>query len=211
LICRLCQSEDVSITKNSVDERVYFLCNDCHLISVDGKYFPGREEEKKRYLTHQNGVQFEGYVRFLHQAIDPALEFLRKDMTGLDYGCGHAPTLSRLLEQNGYQCEDYDPLFVDHKLDKKFDFIFSTEVFEHFFYPGKEIEKIKKLLKNDGLLIVMTERWKDVDHFSKWCYTRDLTHVSFFHSGTFDFLCSHFGFRRIFDDKERVIILQNIR
>jgi SAM-dependent methyltransferase len=210
MICRLCQSEDVSVTKNSVDERVYFLCNGCYLISADRKHFPSREEEKKRYLTHQNGIQFEGYVRFLHQAIDPALEFLRKDMTGLDYGCGHAPTLSILLAQEGYSCDDYDPLFVDHKLDKKFDFIFSTEVFEHFFYPGKEIGKIKKLLKKNGLLIVMTERWKDVDHFSKWCYTRDLTHVSFFHSGTFDFLCSHFGFRRIFDDGDRVIILQDI-
>lgn len=209
MICRLCHSEEVSITRNSVDTRIYFLCHKCSLITTDEKHFPGREEEKARYLTHQNGLHSEGYVKFLYQAIDPALSFLNKDMAGLDYGCGHTPTLSRLLGSKGYQCEDYDPFFIDHRLDKKFDFIFSTEVFEHFFYPSEEIEKIKKLLMENGILVIMTERWKDPDHFSKWCYTRDATHISFFHSGTFDFICSHFGFRKIFDDSERVIILQN--
>ncbi|MBI5640317.1 MAG: class I SAM-dependent methyltransferase [Nitrospirae bacterium] len=207
--CRLCQSKDGLLAGCSVDDRAYFACKNCYLISADKKHFLGRDKEKERYLTHQNGIQYEGYVKFLHRAIDPALEFLKKEMLGLDYGCGHVPTLSKLLAMKGFKCEDYDPFFVGHKLDKTFDFIFTTEVFEHFFYPDSEIKKIKALLKEKGLLVVMTERWRNLDQFSQWSYTRDLSHVSFFHSKTFGYICNNFGFSRIFDDDNRVIILRN--
>lgn len=207
--CRLCQYKDGLLSVSSADNRACFACKNCYLISADKKHFLDRQEEKERYLTHQNSSGHKGYVKFLHQAIDPALEFLRKEMAGLDYGCGHAPTLSKLLTGKGYTCEDYDPFFVGHKLDKNFDFIFATEVFEHFFHPDNDIKKIQALLKEKGVLIIMTERWRDLDHFSQWSYTRDASHVCFFHSKTFDFICNNFGFSRIFDDANRVIILRN--
>jgi hypothetical protein len=56
--------------------------------------------------------------------------------------------------------------------------------------------------------MVMTQRWRDLAHFSKWYYARDATHVSFYHARTFDFLCRVFGFSRIFDDDDRVVILR---
>lgn len=208
--CRLCQSRNGLEPVVGADERSYFLCNNCRLISAAPEHFPGRQEEKARYLSHKNGLQHEGYVKFLHRAVDPASAFLRTGMTGLDYGCGHAPTLSVLLEAEGYACEDYDPLFVGHSLTETFDFIFSTEVFEHFPHPGREIEKIRSLLNANGLLIVMTERWKDLKQFSEWYYTRDSTHVCFYHSGTFEFICSTFGFEKIFDDGNRVVILRKL-
>lgn len=192
------------------DERSYFLCNNCRLINAGAEHFPDRQEEKARYLTHQNGFQHEGYVKFLHLAVGPALAFLEKGMAGLDYGCGHAPTLSALLEVKGLVCEDYDPIFVGHPLEKTFDFIFSTEVFEHFFQPGKEIQKIRSLLNANGLLIVMTEQWKDLQKFPRWYYARDSTHVCFYHAGTFDFICGSFGFEIIFADNERVVILRKV-
>jgi len=190
------------------DPRSYFFCENCYLISVDKKCFPSGEKEKQRYLTHNNGIQFQGYVDFLSRAITPSLQFLRKGMTGLDYGCGHAPTLSRLMESHGYPCENYDPFFVKHPLDKKFDFIFSTEVFEHFFYPERELRKIKSLLNENGLLTVMTQRWKDRDHFAHWQYARDTTHVCFYHSRTFDFICEEFGFEKLHDDGRELLILK---
>lgn len=207
MICRLCHSREM-LSLPGADERNYYLCGNCRLISTDEKQLPERQEEQARYLSHQNGTQHEGYVKFLRRALDPARPFLRAGMKGLDYGCGHAPTLSSLVRASGLQCEDYDPLFVHHDLDGTFDFLFSTEVFEHFFCPEKAIRRIRSLLEPNGILIVMTERWKDEERFSKWYYTRDRTHVSFYHSDTFEFICRRFGFRSLFDDGERVIILE---
>jgi SAM-dependent methyltransferase len=208
MTCRLCQSQEGLQPVSGADERRYFLCDCCGMIGVSPVHFLGGQDERERYLTHKNGIEYQGYVTFLRRAIDPALAFLSAGMTGLDYGCGPAPTLSALLRREGIGCEDYDPFFAGHPMQKIFDFVFSTEAFEHFFHPGREIRKIRALLRPKGLLIVMTQRWKDPAHFSQWHYARDPTHVSFYHARTFDFLCRAFGFRRIFDDGDRVVILR---
>lgn len=208
-ICRLCKSADKLLPVTGVDKRSYYLCETCHLINVARDDLLDKQDEKARYLTHQNGIQYEGYVNFLRRAINPALKFLKKDMLGLDYGCGPVPTLSQLLKMEGYQCEDYDPFFVEHDLNKKFDFIFSTEAFEHFFYPEEEIKKIQSLLCKDGILVVMTDRWRDLYHFSSWYYANDNSHVCFYHSKTFEFICTEFGFEKVFDDGERVVVLRS--
>jgi len=208
--CRLCKTTNEPSPIKGLDERSYHLCEKCYLINVGRKHLPDQQAEKERYLTHQNGIQFDGYVNFLRRAIDPALDFIEKDMVGLDYGCGPVPTLSKLLDIEGYTCEDYDPFFVKHDLNGKFGFIFSTEVFEHFFDPDKEIRRIRSLLCENGILVIMTEQWKDPDHFSKWYYARDNSHVCFYHSQTFSYICAKFGFEKIFDDGQRVVILKNV-
>ena len=196
---------------SGIDKRVYYQCENCHLISVDQKHLLDKASEKARYATHQNGIQHEGYVEFLSQAIEPALEFIAKEMTGLDYGCGPGPTLSVLLERAGYSCEDFDPFFVKHELNKKFGFIFSTEVFEHFFYPKKDIQRIHALLEDEGILIVMTDRWSNLKDFSSWSYPNDSCHVCFYHTKTFSYICEQFGFKIVFDDGQKVIVLKKIK
>lgn len=206
--CRLCGSSVGLVPLTDRGKRLHIFCPTCHLISTEKRFLPDTEKEKSRYAMHQNDLRDEGYVRFLRQAIDPSLPFLRPEMTGLDYGCGPTPTLSSLLNAAGYACEDYDPFFAPHALEKKFDYIFSTEVFEHFFHPAREIEKIRSLLNHGGLLIVMTERWNELAQFPKWHYTNDVSHVAFYHKKTFDFICDMFGFEKVFDDGLRVQIFK---
>lgn len=208
--CRLCKSTSGLLSVRGIDDRSYYFCKKCHLINVDKKHLPNKQTEKERYLMHQNGIQYEGYVNSLRLAVNPALNFIKRGMVGLDYGCGPVPTLSKLLNIKGYACEDYDPFFMKHDLCRKFGVIFSTEVFEHFFYPDKEIRKILSLLNEDGILVIMTERWKNVDHFSKWGYARDISHVCFYHSRTFSYICEKFVFKKLFDDGQRVVILKNV-
>lgn len=207
-VCPLCRTKNKLSSVKGLDDRSYNLCEECYLISVPGEQLLSEQEEKKRYLTHENGIQFEGYVKFLRRAIDPALDFIEKDAVGLDYGCGPGPALSKLLDREGYACEDYDPFFKEHDLNKKFGYIFSTEVFEHFSDPAREIERIKTLLEDNGILIIMTERWIDQEQFSKWYYTKDDSHVCFYHLKTFDYICRNSGFKKIFDDGQRVVILE---
>lgn len=208
--CRLCSFNNNSVQIKGKDKRNYFLCNNCKLINVYPEFFLDESQEKIRYREHQNGFHHEGYLKFLNRAVQPALKFLNEGMTGLDYGCGYAPTISKILSQNGLNCENYDPIFFNKELNKKYDFIFSTEVFEHFFYPLKEIETLTNIIKTNGLLIVMTERWNNEQDFNNWYYTTDPTHVAFYHNTTFDYICNKYAFDKLYDDGNRVIILRKL-
>lgn len=208
--CRLCSNNEL-ISLHSSDERNYYLCPYCKLISVPRQYFLSPERERDRYLSHNNGIEQQGYLDFLNKAIEPALPFLKRNMLGLDYGCGYAPTLSALLAGKGFRCENYDPFFIENDLNATYDFIFSTEVFEHFFNPQQDIKRITDLLKPDGVLIVMTEKWRDVQAFDSWYYKRDRAHVAFYHSDTFTFIAERFGYHVIYDDGQRVVILRKVK
>jgi len=148
-------------------------------------------------------------VKFLYRAITPALHYINTKQRGLDYGCGPVPTLSVILKENhGIACDDYDPIFYPDSPSDQYDFIFSTECFEHFFAPTKEIVTIKELLKPGGLLIVMTELWNDDTDLATWYYFRDTTHVAFFHTKTFQYIAEFYDFELIPCDDIRVVILK---
>ena len=190
------------------DDRWYRRCPCCWLIFVDPAHFLSLEEEKGRYETHENSIENAGYVRFLKRLVDPMLPYLETGMRGLDYGCGPGPTLSQVLRRQGMGCEDYDPFFAKRLLHPPYDFVLSTECFEHFHRPAEEVERIRSLLKPGGLLGIMTERWETLDGFARWYYTRDPTHVSFYHLESLHFICRRFGFKALWMDDSRVAILR---
>jgi SAM-dependent methyltransferase len=208
LKCTLCGSSHPFLIECDNDSRVYYACPDCDLIFTDPKFHLSPEEEIARYSEHNNGIEHSGYVEFLNRAIQPVMSYLTKEMTGLDYGCGPTPTLSRLLQREGITCFDYDPLFGFAHPQTQYDFIFATECFEHFFHPGKEFNSINSLLKPGGYLAVMTEQYESLDSFKTWYYKRDKTHVSFFHRNSFLYLCKTFGYTIHWQDRNRVIVLQ---
>lgn len=187
----------------------YSSCPACRLIFMDRASLPSPEDEKSRYATHRNGPDHPGYVRFLEQAVTPALPHLDASMRGLDFGCGPAPTLSVLLARRGLQCDDYDPFFGPGVPPPgRFDFVFATEVFEHLFWPGRELRLIRGLLRPGGLLVIMTEPWTTEQEFSQWYYARDPTHVSFYERRTIESICRRFAFRRLPSGNRRVSLLQ---
>lgn len=207
-MCPLCLTHGRLQAVPGADARDYFFCPECHLISADSRHFLAPGDERAHYQTHENSIENAGYVRFLNRIVEPLLPLLSPGMRGLDYGCGPGPTLSVMLRHRGLQCDDYDPLFVPSVLQPPYDFLVSTECFEHFRTPAEEIERIRGLLRPGGCLGIMTERWTNLEQFASWYYTRDPTHVSFFHTRTFEFICRHFGFSQAFDDSSRVVILK---
>ena len=207
-ICRLCGSDSKKDLLTSRDGRRHFLCEECFLINTEKRYFLSGDEEKKRYLLHENDPEDQRYRDFLMQAISPALSFIEKRTTGLDYGCGPGPAISVILKEKGYNCLDYDPYFFKSIPLGKFEFIFATEVIEHFFSPADDVLKMKELLSPGGVMVLMTQRWKEKSSFGSWHYAADDSHVSFYHSKTFDFIADKFGLEKLFDDGERVVILR---
>jgi SAM-dependent methyltransferase len=170
---------------------------------------PSASLEKAHYLKHNNSINNEGYVQFLNKAILPALPFLHMGMQGLDYGCGPGPVLSELLRNRGYEMDNYDPYFFPDLDDaKRYDFIFATECFEHFFSPAVEMRRLSHILKKDGYLVVMTQHWQNLSDLKTWYYAKDLTHVVFYHRQTFNWIANNFKFEIIFTDNIRAVILK---
>lgn len=182
-------------------------CNNCELVFKDEKHWPSQQAEKERYLEHNN-EETQGYIDFLKQALSPALQFFEPGMEGLDFGCGPNPVLSKMIQEAGFECFNYDPIFFPEFPDERMDFIFATESFEHFFNPYQELKLITALLRPGGLLTIMTHRWKEKEKLSDWWYLRDKTHVTFYHRKTFDYICSEFGYSVLFDDGEKVLVLE---
>jgi SAM-dependent methyltransferase len=207
-ICPLCLVSGQTTDVHGPDNRRYHLCHNCSLIFVNPCHRLSPEDEKTRYTTHNNSIENDGYVRFLHRLVHPMLPYLDATMRGLDYGCGPSPTLSKLLRRQGMMCDDYDPFFACRPLRPPYDYIFSTECFEHFHYPNKEMQRLCSLLQPGGLLGIMTEQWSTLEHFATWHYPRDRTHTSFYHEHTFAFLSRQFGWNMLYTEGNRVVILR---
>lgn len=209
--CPLCCGTTPKTHVRAADSRRYFLCTVCALIFTDPQQRLSEVEERAFYGSHENSIENPGYVAFLNRIVAPMLPLLNKNMRGLDFGCGPGPTLSHMVRQQGIACENYDPLFYPSDLKGPYDFIFATECFEHFYEPGRELEKICSLLGPRGLLAIMTEQWADLEAFSRWYYTKDPTHVCFYHADTVAYICAHFDFELLWQEKRRCFILRRNR
>ena len=206
MICPLCENskfQEISYINN----KKYFKCDNCFLISIAKEFHLTAIEEQKRYSYHKNSINDQNYVEFLNQAVEPTLKYLNTNMIGLDFGCGPCPTLSKILKAKNLNCTDYDLYFYPEFLNKKFDFIFSTECFEHFRKPKQEIEKILSILKKQGILTIMTSMWDNIDNFKDWYYIKDPTHISFYHKNTFRFIAKRYNLE-ILEITDKVVILK---
>lgn len=206
--CPLCNCSDRLESIDGPLNRHYFQCPKCDLIFVAPGDLLDVHEERKRYEQHENDINDPGYVGFLNQAIEPALPFLESGMEGLDFGSGPGPALSVLLREKGLNCQNYDPVFGPSLPDGLFDFIFSTEAFEHFHDPVKEMNLIDERLSPGGYLIVMSMWHQGPEKFRNWFYARDDTHVLFFSLKTFLFIAGQWQYELILDDGKRVVIFR---
>lgn len=205
--CLLCHS--ISTLKS--DET--FLCPDCGLVFKNPALHLSNEEDLKRYSSHQNNKEDQGYIDFLNKLVIPLAGFLPSQFNALDFGCGPGPTLGLLLSKFGGVVENYDPIFFPRKelLDKKFDVVTSTEVVEHFKNPAEDWALLVDRVKAGGLLAIMTQFINSGIDYKSWWYKNDPTHVVFYQEKTFEFLAAKFGLEVLFDDKKSVIIFRKIK
>lgn len=207
-LCPLCNSTGKFSPVTGPMRRGYLLCPHCQLIFMERNFLPDSQTEEARYRAHQNTPLDSGYVQFLMQAITPALPYLNDHMLGLDYGCGPTPTLAELLKNQGIHCKNYDPYFYPAFPEHPFDFIFATEVVEHFYQPDDAFQCMSGLLRPGGILTIMTEPWVSIEKFSEWHYAKDNTHVSFYNSTTISFISERYGFEILNNQSSRVTVLK---
>ncbi len=207
LPCPLCFSNHTKPFFEA-DRRAYLLCPSCSLLFVPEAYWPSAEEERARYDKHQNSPDDKGYVDFLEKMTDPLAMQLAPGAKGLDYGSGPSPVLSGILNKKGYPTQHYDPVYFPGLPKGPYDFIVSTEAFEHFRFPREEIQNLRKLLLAGGFLGIMTSLWDEKTFRANWHYRRDATHLCFYNQKTIERICGDFDFKLVWTDHERVHILR---
>lgn len=190
--CTLCQTP----LHTKIDNE-YYHCLTCSAYLKDEMLYFSKEKEKQHYEFHNNDVNDIGYQRFTSPITNHILETCTSAMLGLDYGCGKGPVITKQLEDKNYQVNLYDLYFypsLDY-LNYQYDYIFSSEVFEHFYHPYEEIKKLTNLLVTGGRLLVMTHLYQDQQPFDKWYYRKDQTHVFIYTPDTVKYIATHFGYQ----------------
>lgn len=191
MTCPLCLNHQ-TLHFHTDKQRDYLQCQVCDLVFVPKQQLLTAEEEKSQYDLHQNSPADTGYRQFLSRLVEPLKERLSATAQGLDFGCGPGPTISIMMSEAGISMVNYDPFYANHPelLKRNYDFITSTEVFEHLHQPSEVLPLLINILKPGGTLGIMTKRWIDKDAFSRWHYKNDPTHVCFYSDRTFEWIAA---------------------
>ncbi|MDC7998879.1 class I SAM-dependent methyltransferase [Gilvibacter sediminis] len=187
--CPLCHSTDKQLFyQDRLHE--FWQCDQCFGLYRAATNILSAQEEKERYLTHNNDVNDKGYRNFVAPFVNHITQNFTTEQTGLDYGAGTGPVAAVMLEEQGYAVKLYDPFFHPDPspLKKPYDFIICCEVMEHFHQPDLEFAKLKSLLKPKGQLICKTDLYDGKLNFEKWYYKNDPTHVFIYHPKSLEFL-----------------------
>lgn len=189
--------------------RDYRECTTCKGIFVARDHFPHPDEEKERYLTHNNDVNDLRYQKFVSPIVERVKSnFNPGEHVGLDFGAGTGPVITKLLSASGFEISAYDPFFLPFPelLQKSYDFIACCEVIEHFQNPAKEFELLRSMLLPEGQLLCMTHIFHPGIDFNTWYYKNDPTHIFIYQEETFHFVQEKFQFREL-KIKDRLIVL----
>jgi len=171
------------------------------------EHYLSRDDEKARYLTHNNDVNDPRYQKFVRPVIRAVTSHTQPHHHGLDYGAGTGPVITKLLREKGYSMTTYDPMFIPNPeaLSTSYDFIVCCEVAEHFHDPQLEFARFHQLLKPSGLLVIKTELLTPEIDFPNWYYINDPTHTLFYSpKGMHRILIQH-GFQNL-DISPRLVI-----
>ena len=102
----------------------------------------------------------------------------------------------------------YDLYFHDDRelLNQQYDYIACSETAEHFKEPYAEFKQLFNLLKPNGKLYIMTDRFEESRDFGSWFYKTDPTHVFLYHEKAFEWIRDEFGFSQMEIDGRLVIL-----
>ncbi len=177
---------------------------------MDSSQYMSFENEEKHYRFHNNDANDKGYQNFVSPITNRVLnDFIPKD-SGLDFGAGTGSPITKVLRDNTYQIDEYDPYFHNklELLKTKYSYIASCEVVEHFHHPNKEFALLKNLLLKGGKLYIMTHLYNPEIDFPSWYYIKDHTHVFLYQKETMEWIANKFGFTSV-EIENRLIIFTN--
>jgi len=196
---------------NEKQQMLYYHCSNCEYIFKHPSVYKEINDQKERYDLHENEDDNEGYRAYFKRFLDFVLSLVQKPKNALDFGCGKSTLLASMLQEEGIDCDYYDPLYHPDGLDedKKYDLIVSTEVFEHLQQPKEVFESLLKRLNSGGYLAIQTEfHPNEMGPFMHWYYTQDPTHIVFFTVETFEVLSTLCQCRLVDDNGKNIVVIK---
>ncbi|MFW6021294.1 MAG: class I SAM-dependent methyltransferase [Guyparkeria sp.] len=202
--CPLCEarlSPFVTVAtgrKNAQHPLAFLECPTCRLVVRDPAAWPDRDAERAHYMLHENDADDSAYRCFLAPSIERMRGLLSPGKNALDFGCGPDSALIAVAREAGVEMLGYDPLFAPDEASLNaatYDLITCTETVEHLHRPRAVFDRIARLLRPGGWLIVQTGFAPEAARFPDWHYWRDPTHVIFFRARTFEWLAALHGWR----------------
>ena len=192
--CRLCSSTAGHF--KTIKVKKYYLCPVCGAVMLASDNFISAEDEKKRYMAHNNDVDDPGYRKFVGPVVASVKAKFGVEHKGLDFGAGPGPVIAKLLKDDGYDIRLYDPFFHNDPaaLESAYDYIVCCEVMEHFARPAEEFGRLRRLLKKNGKLFCMTCIYHSGIDFDNWHYKNDTTHTFFYSLETLEWIWMKYGF-----------------
>lgn len=188
--CDICGSSSPRCLQDPRMHRRYCFCADCGYIRTFAADLPSPEQERRRYLLHNNSPEDRGYVEYLSSFLSSALlPHLKPPAKILDFGSGPVPVGSNLLRSLGFEVDSYDPYFFPNTSweTRRYDAVLLIEVIEHIAEPLPVLHRLLSHLLPRGFLILRTMLHDGTpEFFDRWWYRRDPTHVSFFSRDTIE-------------------------
>lgn len=206
--CTLCNTETESFYYYEKEDRHYNRCPNCKAVLMHINDYPTPEEEIHRYESHNNDVEDPRYQQFVSPLVEKITAAFDTDSLGLDFGAGTGPVITKMLEDQGYEVNVFDPFFDNHPelLKLTYDYIVSCEVIEHFHEPYKEFDQLRNMLNPNGSLFLKTDIYTDDTDFHAWYYKSDETHVFFYHPKTFEWIKAEFDFSALDIDGRHITL-----
>lgn len=201
MICPLCKNHS-----NNFSQNIYYKCSCCKAVFKKPDLHLKGNAEKNIYDKHVNISTDIRYQNFLSPITNSVLKDFSSNSNGLDFGCGKDSAIIKVLRDNYYQIDGYDLFYKDDKnlLEKKYNYITSSEVIEHFQNPKKEFDLFLSMLKKDGALYLMTEIYDESIDFEKWYYKNDPTHIFLYQKETFEWIKKNYSFKKLVIEKRLI-------
>lgn len=212
--CPLCCFDSgTRLTTKPAPGGSYLHCPRCDLIYATPAGILPPDQERERYLLHNNTPENRGYVEFLTGFLEEAVLPFSSGGRALEFGSGPGPVLAGLLEDRGFRVSVYDPFFYPREslLEERYHLITATEVMEHVSRARQTWRLLEELLLPGGVLAVMTHFHPGPQAFAQWWYHRDPTHIRFYSSRTLEWICHHMNLEILREDGFRTVTLKKPR
>jgi 2-polyprenyl-6-hydroxyphenyl methylase/3-demethylubiquinone-9 3-methyltransferase len=157
---RTCEDRHAAPFPPSGEMVSYFRCQGCGFIFTDhfDAWSPDAMAQKIYNADYRYADPEFAETRPTSTAADLVrwLGGVRSDIAALDYGGGEGK-LARLMRDNGFDYDSYDPFFADNALPaRRYDLVTSFEVVEHSADPYGNLATLLSFTKPNGAVLVST-------------------------------------------------------
>ncbi|AKH76840.1 methionine biosynthesis protein MetW-like protein [Leptospira interrogans str. 2003000735] len=221
--CPCCQKKDWKFLYNSTFKNYnipIYLCLNCGLQTQYPKPEPSKLYTEEYYsgkanFSYRDERQTEKFDRYVWKARISNIQKFKSNGEFLDVGCSFGGFLN-CAKEAGFQVTGveishysaevarsrglkiYTGEFLDIDLPENFfDVITLVEVIEHLSYPEKVFEKLGKILKPGGLLLIQTanfEGWQAINAGADYHYYLP-GHFYYYSESNLKKILDRFGFR----------------